>query len=500
MTNKTYYPSQLKPAKLFIITSLGVQTYDFNRKLTLGRTTKYVDPDIRLTHDFVSRQHGVFDIDAQGLYYMDTCSGNGTYYNENLLTTNQKQYLTNGNVLKISRTKVQTITDIVRIIFVTDYSAQYEWCTLSNLENISEISIGRNHNNSLELHNENISLNHACLFFMNDCWNIIDYNSTNGIYVNGKRMVDQCSLTIGDCISLANINFIFMGTHFIYQSLTDTNNNLVNKENSLSIQIVEKNVWYKAKKLMLLQDINLTISNGELVLILGGSGAGKTTFMNAVMGYEKAEGTIIHENHDIYREYHSIKHKIGFVPQLDLLRAHDTVYDTLKNAAEMKLSANISDYDRDIRISTVLNTLGLQREQYSLVSKLSGGQRKRLSIAVEYISDPCLFFLDEPDSGLDGIMAKSLMQNLRSIADENKIVMVISHSPDRVANLFDKIIVLAKSTRDNCGHLAFFGSVNDSLAFFNCSSLEEIVQRINRCDEGGDGLSDYYIDKYRELT
>ena len=137
--------------------------------------------------------------------------------------------------------------------------------------------------------------------------------------------------------------------------------------------------------------------------------------------------------------------------------------------------------------------MGLTNEADELVSKLSGGQRKRLSIAVELISDPGLFFLDEPDSGLDGNMARNLMEELREIAEKGKIVLVISHSPDRAADLFDKVIVLAKSEADNIGHLAYYGSVGNAFRFFGTESLEEIVKKVNRKDEGGDGQADDFI-------
>ena len=117
---------------------------------------------------------------------------------------------------------------------------------------------------------------------------------------------------------------------------------------------------------------------------------------------------------------------------------------------------------------------------------------------MEFIADPSLFFLDEPDSGLDGIMAAGLMENLRVIADEGKIVMVITHAPDRVAHLFDKVIVLAKSAKTNSGHLAFYGSIDAAKKFFDTDSMEGIVKRINRPDENGDGLSDFYIEKYEK--
>jgi ABC-type multidrug transport system ATPase subunit/pSer/pThr/pTyr-binding forkhead associated (FHA) protein len=264
----------------------------------------------------------------------------------------------------------------------------------------------------------------------------------------------------------------------------------------LSIHIEERNAWNRLRKKTLLRDINLQISSGSLVLILGGSGAGKTTFMNAVMGYEPAKGSIAYGSSDIYREYEKMKYEIGYVPQQDLLRMEDVVYDTLDNAAHMRLPDSVSAAEREKAVEHALNMFGLSREKNSLVGKLSGGQRKRLSIAVEYIGNPSLFFLDEPDSGLDGIMAKELMNNLRQIADQGKIVMVISHAPDRAFDLFDKIIVLAKSSRDDSGHLVYYGSPSEACRFFGTETLEGIVGRINRKDEGGEGLADEYIRKY----
>ena len=118
---------------------------------------------------------------------------------------------------------------------------------------------------------------------------------------------------------------------------------------------------------------------------------------------------------------------------------------------------------------------------------------------MEFIADPSLFFLDEPDSGIDDVMGRGLMETLREIADLGKIIMVITHSPERAADLFDKVIVLAKSTKDNCGHLAFFGGVQQAFDFFGVNSFREIVKKINRPDENGEGLSDYFIEKYQSL-
>ena len=266
----------------------------------------------------------------------------------------------------------------------------------------------------------------------------------------------------------------------------------------LSVWIEERNVWNRAKKKTLLRDIRLEIPAGSMVLILGGSGAGKTTFMNAVMGYERAEGEIRYAGTDIYREYERMKYEIGYVPQQDLLRMNDTVYDTLYNAANMRLPVMQKEEYAE-HVEETLHLLGLERLRDSLVGKLSGGQRKRLSIAVEYIGNPSLFFLDEPDSGLDGTMARQLMENLREIADQGRIVLVISHSPDRAFELFDKVIVLAKSSKEE-GRLVFYGSPEEACGFFEVSELEGIMTRINYPEEGGEGLADMYIRRFEELS
>ena len=135
----------------------------------------------------------------------------------------------------------------------------------------------------------------------------------------------------------------------------------------------------------------------------------------------------------------------------------------------------------------------------NLVVKLSGGQRKRLSIAMEFISNPSLFILDEPDSGLDGVMARELFQQLRKIADQGKIIIVITHTPDRVIDLFDDVIVLAKDA-NRTGRLAYFGPIAEARTFFGKDRMEEIVKSINREEEGGEGRADEFILKYATIA
>lgn len=270
-------------------------------------------------------------------------------------------------------------------------------------------------------------------------------------------------------------------------------------EEGLTVNITERTAKTAFQTNVLLKDIHMNIPRGHMVLLLGGSGAGKTTYLNAVTGSEKADATITINGVNIYDEYDRIKYELGFVPQQELMRGNDTVIKTLSDAADIRLPASMTHKDKEKRVIEVLESFGLAMLQNTMVEKLSGGQKKRLSIALEFISDPNLFILDEPDSGLDGVVARSLFEKLRSIADDGKIVIVITHTPDRVIDLFDDIIVLAKDS-SRTGRLAFYGPVSAAQRFFARGNMEAILRTINQKEEGGEGRADEYVSKFSQTV
>ena len=234
-------------------------------------------------------------------------------------------------------------------------------------------------------------------------------------------------------------------------------------DQGLTVNLEERTATEFFKKKYLLRDIHMYIQPGHMVLLLGGSGAGKTTYINAVNGYEKAKAEVVLNGHNMYREYKDMQYDIGFVPQQDLMRGSDTVYRTLMDAATLRLPSAVTHEERE-----------------------------------KFISNPTLFILDEPDSGLDGVMARELFLQLRQIADQGKIIIVITHTPDRVIDLFDDVIVLAKDA-NRTGRLAWFGPIEDARAFFGKEKMEEIVKAVNRQEEGGEGRADEFIMKYAEV-
>ncbi len=269
-------------------------------------------------------------------------------------------------------------------------------------------------------------------------------------------------------------------------------------DQGLTVNLEERTATDFFKKKYLLRDIHMYIKPGHMVLLLGGSGAGKTTYINAVNGYEKAKAEVVLNGRNLYKNFKDMQYDIGFVPQQDLMRGSDSVFRTLMDAATLRLPASFSKADREARVNEVMEIFGLLPVKNSLVVKLSGGQRKRLSIAMEFISNPTLFILDEPDSGLDGVMARELFLQLRQIADQGKIIIVITHTPDRVIDLFDDVIVLAKDA-NRTGRLAWFGPIEDARTFFGKDKMEEIVKAVNRQEEGGEGRADEFIMKFTEV-
>ena len=517
---------------LTVISGHELHTYILQGEQTLGRVSRSSKPDLPIHSGVASRKHGLFTTNAAGCRYTDAGSMNGTICCGTMLAAGEGKTLSDGDILRIHGKQDPDADMDVILIYSTAPEENRIWRRIS-LADAAEVVIGRNE--QLRLREESVSRRHASLFRAKKGWALLDHGSLNGVYLNAARIEEPVYLQKNDVIRIADYYFVFLEDELLccvdcyadadipkkaesdsvttelddakevakevkpaIPAIPQNKGAADDSREGLSVWIEERNVWLRAKKKTLLRDIRLNILPGSMVLILGGSGAGKTTFMNAVMGYEPAEGEIRYKGTDIYQEYERMKYEIGYVPQEDLLRKNDSVYDTLLNAARMRLPVmEKEEYDR--HVEETLHMLGLERLRDALVVKLSGGQRKRLSIAVEYVGNPSLFFLDEPDSGLDGTMARQLWENLRSIADQGKIVMVISHSPDRAFKLFDKIIVLAKNSEEE-GRLVYYGSPKDACAFFEVDDLEGIMRRINYTEEGGEGLADFYIDKYETAS
>ena len=226
-------------------------------------------------------------------------------------------------------------------------------------------------------------------------------------------MVTQAQLKVGDQVQI--------GSHLLsYDGQT-----LLRFDSygyRLDVVDLYKEVKTKNGPLRILDDISLTIMPREFVALVGGSGAGKSTLLDALNGFRPAQGQVLINGQELYENYDAFRAQIGYVPQSEILPTSLTVEAALQYAARLRLAADLSAQERQERITKALATVEMNTERIrqTRIGRLSGGQRKRVSIAAELLADPKIFFLDEPASGLDPGLEKKLMVTLRKMADEGR--------------------------------------------------------------------------------
>lgn len=474
--------------------------FSLNGNATLGREYPGSNRNIRICSEIVGRIHGEFvhDDSSDTYYYIDNNSLNGTYINGvKLPPYNQRGSkavrLCDGDIIRIDRSDLNNPhSQAVLMIFSRSFEKTERW-TRFNVSGYSRITIGRDPGNVLRLDDDMASRTHAEINITAQGTFIFDKNSQNGILVNRRQIINSSVLHNNDVIRIANTIMIFNENSILY-------NNPGERSGCLSVDIREKNVGVKKKTL--LKNIYFEADTNDFILILGGSGAGKTTLVNAILGDGKVDGKVVLDGQNLYDNFKTMKSHIGLVPQFINLRDNDKVITTLMDIADIKLKGYTKS-EKEARITKILNTLGVANLKNHLIRQLSGGQKKKVSVAAQLVGFQKVFICDEPDSGLDAASRMQQMDILSDIAKSGKIVMVISHEPDDAVDKqtgkyhFTKVLVLAKSNIDNSGHLAFFGSPDDALDFFGVNKLQEIMLEINPEHEGGKGKSDYYIDKYR---
>jgi ABC-type multidrug transport system ATPase subunit len=226
-------------------------------------------------------------------------------------------------------------------------------------------------------------------------------------------------------------------------------------------------------ELTLLEDVSFTFSAGELVAIVGSSGAGKTTLLEAMAGIAPASsGSVSFDGVDLHANLGAFRSVLGYVPQDDIIHADLPLQRTLRYAARLRLPSSATAAEVDDAVRDATDAVGLTGQEDVRVGSLSGGQRKRASIAVELLTDPHVFFLDEPTSGLDPVTSAELIAHLRRLADRSATVVFTTHSLDDLA-LCDRIVFMTRG-----GRVGFVGTVDDALEQFGVGSVPELYRRL----------------------
>jgi ABC transport system ATP-binding/permease protein len=342
---------------------------------------------------------------------------------------------------------------------------------LSEYPLASPMTIGRDEGSTIALDSMYVSARHALIEQAGGEVRLRDLGSANGVFLAGERVKDAV---------------LAPGTEFVVGPY-------MLKYTGVAVLVFDTRTktWVDAHELCrtdpkskrnFLDRISLKIQPGEFVTILGPSGCGKSTLLKSLNGYTRANtGAVLMNNIDFYANYQQLKHQVGYVPQDDIIHPQLSIWRTLEYAAKLRLPPGTSAAKREERISDVLSVLELYDHRLKAIHKLSGGQRKRVSIAVELLTDPAIIYLDEPTSGLDPNLEEKMMLLLREMTLRGKTVTTVTHTLDNI-HLADKVTFLVD------GKLAFFGSPDEARSFFSVERLPDVYKRFEEHKENTDIL------------
>ncbi|UGQ10217.1 FHA domain-containing protein [Yinghuangia sp. ASG 101] len=330
---------------------------------------------------------------------------------------------------------------------------------------VKTLRIGRALDNDLVLTDLMVSRHHAELRTTpGGRHEIADLGSHNGTYVNGVP-VERQVLGPNDIVGIGHATFRLDGNEL--REFIDTG------EVSLHINGLE----VKAGDKTLLHDVSFPIGERTLLAVVGTSGAGKSTLLKALTGsLPVSSGNVLYDGRDMFSQFAELRQRIGLVPQDDILHKQLTVRQALRYAARLRFPGDTEKAERARRVEEVIADLGLTERAELPIHKLSGGQRKRVSVAVELLTKPSLLYLDEPTSGLDVGSAGDLMDNLRNLADDGRTVITVLHDLDS-AEVCDRLLVLVTG-----GYVAYYGPPGEALEYFGKENWRDAFKMLNRED------------------
>ena len=330
---------------------------------------------------------------------------------------------------------------------------------------MAALRVGRTSDNDLAIDHPLVSRHHARIDRAGARWTVTDLGSTNGTYVNGSRIAGASALAIGDVVDLGGSRLVLIDE-----------NRLERRDYRGDTRVEAQGLAVSIGKRRLLEEVSLTLLPSELVGLMGPSGAGKTTLMTALNGYQPpSAGRVLFNGRDLYGAFDHFRLSIGYVPQDDILHGELTVFEALYYTAKLRLPGDTSDEEIDRRIDRVLKQLHISHIRGSLIGSpahkvVSGGERKRVNVAMELLTDPPVLFLDEPTSGLSSEDALLVMQGLRELAREGRTILLTIHQPSReVFRLMDNLAVVARDVKSGTpARLVYYGpAYPESIRFFN---------------------------------
>jgi len=446
------------PEETFVITQ---------PRVTIGR-----DPtnDLVLDSPIVSRRHAELELRADAVWWRDLGSANGTAVNGRLIT---EQALGDGDIVRIGDAQGNS----VGLVFHRPSAGPSTGTIQLGRKELGQAAvfiIGRDPSVNLPLDHPTVSRLHAEVRLSPSGPVLRDLGSSNGTFLNGELLTGPRPLAPRDVVQIGPYKLVYDQAGFA--QYTPGGNYRIDAVGLVRRVSVGGGLARlrggAATERLILRDVSLSVYPREFVALVGGSGAGKSTLLNAMSGFAPADGRVLVNGEDLYDNFAAYRSILGYVPQDDIIHAQLPVRNALTYAARLRLP-DATGAEIDTRVGQVLAEVEMGEHADKQVGRLSGGQRKRVSIASELLAEPGLFFLDEPTSGLDPGLEKKMMYTMRRLADGGRTVLLVTHA---TANI-DQCTQVAFMAD---GRLTYFGPPQEALGFFGATDFADIYTRLSQ--------------------
>jgi ABC transport system ATP-binding/permease protein len=443
---------------------------------TLGRDPNLVDFALPDDWQLISRKQAILRQDGEDYQIFDgdgqTASSNRLYVNLALVTPQLGCRLRNGMCLNIGLDP----KTLIQLIYINPNAGDLSSSKVRG-KSVSlkqgNITLGRDVTATIQLDAPMISRRHATIIKDGSGRYILRDHSTNGVFVNGQRVDKTKIISDGATIKIGPFTLVLRGDEL----------QMLDAGNQIRLDIDRLILETKGKRR--LDNLSFALEPGQFVALVGGSGAGKSTLMRTLLGIETAtSGTVYINGSDLRQNFNIYRNQIGYVPQDDIIHMDLNVEEVLTYAAQLRLPPDI---DLKEIVNRALNDIKMTNRRKLPIKKLSGGQRKRVSIGVELLANPKLFFLDEPTSGLDPGLDKQMMELLRDLAhDGDRTIVLVTHATANITDC-DRIVFLGEN-----GKLCYFGTPAEALTFFEVSDFANIYIKLQQESD-----IDRYVQLYR---
>jgi ABC-type multidrug transport system ATPase subunit/pSer/pThr/pTyr-binding forkhead associated (FHA) protein len=418
--------------------------------VTIGRAE---ENEVVVSGEKVSRRHARVEQREDGAYVSDLGSRHGTAVNGEPLGE-EPRLLESGDAIEVGGELVRFLAGegtrmASRVTPATEIrSVRFEG---------ERLTIGRDAANDLVLSDPNVSRFHAEVIVSGDGAEVVDLGSRNGTRVDG-RLVERAPLERGASIGIGPYRLVSSDDGIVATSEAGA---LRMEARAISVRVGEKTI---------LQPASLSLEPGELVAIIGESGAGKSTMLKVLAGVDQASDGAVTVNGEPLAARLT---DVAYVPQDDIVHPLLGVREALGYAARLRLPQDAEPREVDEAIDAVLEELALEEHAGTRVGRLSGGQRRRTSVAAELLGKPGLVFLDEPTTGMDPGLETKMMELFRELADGSRGVALVTHATKNLA-LCDRVVVMGRG-----GRLVFDGPPKDAATFFGVEGYDGIYTALD---------------------